>query len=90
MPIFQPTLPARGATLALDILQRRAFISTHAPRTGSDSWLRCSHTTGGDFNPRSPHGERHFARACDCSRAEYFNPRSPHGERPGFPGGKKE
>ena len=34
---FQPTLPARGATLqAMSICATRLPISTHAPRTGSD------------------------------------------------------
>ena len=33
---FQSTLPARGATMALDNQIARAFISIHAPRTGSD------------------------------------------------------
>ena len=34
---FQPTLPARGATRMLDNQIARTFISTHAPRTGSDA-----------------------------------------------------
>ena len=56
---FQPTLPARGATGCLDCFHLLLGISTHAPRTGSDR-LRdgCLGDTS-DFNPRSPHGERH-------------------------------
>ena len=34
---FQPTLPARGATERSKDIMDSAFISTHAPRTGSDS-----------------------------------------------------
>ena len=34
------------------------FISIHAPRTGSDRGRRRLRPHGGDFNPRSPHGER--------------------------------
>ena len=34
-----------------------------------------------DFNPRSPHGERHLWLRRRLYRI-YFNPRSPHGERP--------
>ena len=35
--IFQPTLPARGATVRLPrLLDKNLRISTHAPRTGSD------------------------------------------------------
>ena len=55
---FQPTLPARGATQSAVRAGKRAGISTHAPRTGSD---RCRHRTTPlpqYFNPRSPHGER--------------------------------
>ena len=33
---FQPTLPARGATISAEITRKQAEISTHAPRTGSD------------------------------------------------------
>mgnify|MGYP006914562963 CR=1 FL=1 len=35
----------------------------------------------GNFNPRSPHGERPQSVRCSL-RATNFNPRSPHGERP--------
>ena len=56
-------------------------ISIHAPRTGSDLGARRHGCRPHNFNPRSPHGERHglqFFR----SPGKYFNPRSPHGERP--------
>ena len=33
-----------------------------------------------NFNPRSPHGERHMGGEKICITG-YFNPRSPHGER---------
>ena len=33
---FQPTLPARGATILVNEIVERFPISTHAPRTGSD------------------------------------------------------
>ena len=56
---FQPTLPARGATNYYADLLATSVISTHAPRTGSDTvCIQCTHATG-YFNPRSPHGERH-------------------------------
>ena len=38
------------------------LISIHAPRTGSDSFVATLSFQAWDFNPRSPHGERH-ARA---------------------------
>ncbi len=77
---FQPTLPARGATLLLTGVSAESDISTHAPRTGSDSLHRQNRQEPGHFNPRSPHGERpSSASRMPC--ATYFNPRSPHGER---------
>ena len=59
IPPFQPTLPARGATM---FCQRRQNI-------------------GMNFNPRSPHGERHQHHGHQ-PEGHHFNPRSPHGERP--------
>ena len=56
---FQPTLPARGATPSSPLLRRRSTISTHAPRTGSDPSAPGICPPPSDFNPRSPHGERH-------------------------------
>ena len=34
-------------------------ISIHAPRTGSDDAAADAARSTGNFNPRSPHGERH-------------------------------
>ena len=128
--LFQPTLPARGATTVneriYDVQQdfnprsphgerrrqewtylrrndfnprsphgerqqiasgvhKHAHISTHAPRTGSDSNRGNDAAGGRNFNPRSPHGER--LRICRSNGGrKYFNPRSPHGERPYNPG----
>ena len=36
---FQPTLPARGATYPWTELSDSEIISTHAPRTGSDTYI---------------------------------------------------
>ena len=35
----------------------------------------------GDFNPRSPHGERPRCFSVGAAALSHFNPRSPHGER---------
>ena len=55
---FQSTLPARGATINPATMNGSQGISIHAPRTGSDfdSWDEMLEP--GNFNPRSPHGER--------------------------------
>ena len=79
---FQPTLPARGATKSGIQPLQSSGISTHAPRTGSDSHSGSWSAAGaGDFNPRSPHGERR-RKSGQLAGCTDFNPRSPHGERP--------
>ena len=87
--IFQPTLPARGATGKSGILSSPTDISTHAPRTGSDNCTAPGPPRRGHFNPRSPHGERPDSTARRAN-AHYFNPRSPHGERRRFHRIRKE
>ena len=59
---FQSTLPARGATRAMDMGLFEIKISIHAPRTGSDNSFDKKDGVTCDFNPRSPHGERRRAR----------------------------
>ncbi len=57
-------------------------ISIHAPRAGSDGMIGKVNVGGGDFNPRSPCGER--PPWIHRQQQQYdFNPRSPCGERPG-------
>ena len=79
---FQSTLPAWGETLyALRFMTVR-MISIHSPRMGRDLFGLYIVFCTMDFNPLSPHGERHAPlRGCIC--CSYFNPLSPHGERPG-------
>ena len=57
-PVFQSTLPARGATLNFVNAILNRVISIHAPRTGSDISRSFLSVLQVDFNPRSPHGER--------------------------------
>ena len=56
---FQSTLPARGATSPRGVPGSLQRISIHAPRTGSDKRRNTPRFYPNDFNPRSPHGERH-------------------------------
>ena len=58
----------------------RFQISIHAPLTGSDVRPVRSRSGQGNFNPRSPYGERRsgFLLSPCCNN---FNPRSPYGER---------
>ena len=78
--LFQSTLPARGATFFSMVPMRFSRISIHAPREGSDSPRGSRTKTTGDFNPRSPRGER-LAFSVNLSITPNFNPRSPRGER---------
>ena len=55
---FQSTLPVGGATCGLLWLHSCISISIHAPRGGSDLRTKCQQLRTGDFNPRSPWGER--------------------------------
>ena len=56
--------PREGSDAMLLLISRcRPSISIHAPREGSDKKVLQNLLTSGDFNPRSPRGERHsFAR----------------------------
>ena len=77
---FQSTLPVWGATVSTCSFTVTSFISIHAPRVGSDRIAHRITYQSGNFNPRSPCGERpRWAVSC-CNR-RYFNPRSPCGER---------
>ncbi len=75
-PIFQPTLPVRGATIHRASSSPASRISTHAPRAGSDVGgirLYCQLV---DFNPRSPCGERRgISQATE--RTQEFQPTLP-------------
>ena len=69
---FQSTLPARGATRpALYTAVIKAFISIHAPRTGSDLPLSANTVPAYNFNPRSPHGERQNAAKTSVRKVKF-------------------
>ena len=51
--------PRTGSDVAVQYLRAQTLtISIHAPRTGSDVGLQSVRSWAGNFNPRSPHGER--------------------------------
>ena len=79
--IFQPTLPARGATCRALVTRfvLHAFQPTLPARGATSQPLR-RFQRGNHFNPRSPHGERHV-HGHHLLFFCHFNPRSPHGER---------
>ena len=51
--------PRMGSDYVDEKTGQLATISIHAPRTGSDNASAHFHRGGWNFNPRSPHGERH-------------------------------
>ena len=79
--LFQPTLPARGATFRAAHRFPHGGISTHAPRTGSDLFrvLRRAHIV---ISTHAPRTGSDMGSILSQSAVCYFNPRSPHGERP--------
>ena len=78
--LFQPTLPARGATKYghFSALHQQNF-NPRSPHGERHAPVIVS-SVGTHFNPRSPHGERHFSSTTSAIYSN-FNPRSPHGER---------
>ena len=78
---FQPTLPARGATGGYNNRGMPDGISTHAPRTGSDTLYIVAEYDIELFQPTLPARGATVAYATCLSLTPYFNPRSPCGER---------
>ena len=79
--VFQPTLPARGATRGRgDLDAVFIVISTHAPRTGSDHAFGAAIQLG-DISTHAPRTGSDVLRARLRLQPCNFNPRSPHGER---------
>ena len=73
--------PRTGSDDAFVDGERDHAISIHAPRTGSDPRRNARKPFRRNFNPRSPHGERHPFDGFTAIAEQDFNPRSPHGER---------
>ncbi len=76
---FQSTLPVWGATLAVPQSRNPVQISIHAPRMGSDSRKTGAPMRRTDFNPHSPHGERHR----NYAKVGYYTDISIHAPRMG-------
>ena len=55
--------PRTGSDVHRVLILLTENISIHAPRTGSDSRTTLEPRTRGNFNPRSPHGERRTSAA---------------------------
>ena len=55
---FQPTLPARGATQGIYFFRLARKFQPTLPARGATIGESSSRKSSGNFNPRSPHGER--------------------------------
>ena len=77
---FQSTLPARGATYVGNHSAAYSAFQSTLPARGATLRWTVKNTRLENFNPRSPHGERH--NALHTYSAYYiFNPRAPQGAR---------
>ena len=56
--LFQPTLPARGATIPVHAVIFDKIFQPTLPARGATSGRGRGDPPAGHFNPRSPHGER--------------------------------
>ena len=75
--VFQPTLPARGATKMTTGLRASTFeFQPTLPARGATVSRDVSGRPGANFNPRSPHGER-LGLQLAASQAAQFQPTLP-------------
>ena len=79
---FQPTLPARGATLTLGAAGTRNAFQPTLPARGATAASATLAESYAVFQPTLP--ARGATLFCDFATYQitHFNPRSPHGERP--------
>ena len=78
---FQSTLPARGATQDVAYILHDRDISIHAPREGSDCFLRLSSWICKRISIHAPREGSDKQLTIFSIDPFYFNPRSPRGER---------
>ena len=78
---FQSTLPVWGATGRCSIAGIHPTFQSTLPVWGATDALLAVLIFSGNFNPRSPCGERPTPAVADTGGGRHFNPRSPCGER---------
>ena len=81
LPPFQPTRPARGATVVDPPVRHLVGVSTHAPREGRDD-SASGHATSSTVSTHAPREGRDYRRTVSLGGARCFNPRAPRGARP--------
>ena len=79
--LFQSTLPSQGATRTTLTIQALIMVfQSTLPSQGATFPHLVNLFANVDFNPRSPHRERHRSYIYTLEKSN-FNPRSPHRER---------
>ena len=79
--VFQSTLPSQGATRTTLTIQALIMVfQSTLPSQGATFPHLVNLFANVDFNPRSPHRERHRSYIYTLEKSN-FNPRSPHRER---------
>ena len=79
-PIFQSTLPTRGATLTVAIPSGHFLFQSTLPTRGATRWLTFI-SFKNFISIHAPHTGSDRAGKHAVGGRRYFNPRSPHGER---------
>ena len=74
---FQPTLPARGATVRVALFAPLVRISTHAPRTGSDHPRDATHLHQHHISTHAPRTGSDTAQHPDSPAEGTFQPTLP-------------
>ena len=88
MLIFQPTLPARGATQDGRTPGRRTpYFNPRSPH-GERPTERNTQLTALNISTHAPRTGSDAISSVGMQNTWNFNPRSPHGERPGVAGGR--
>ncbi len=83
-PIFQSTLPVRGATAGRCRCIRKQSISIHAPRAGSDVQMPIWQAEK-SISIHAPRAGSDYLQVLLPHQPQHFNPRSPCGERRELP-----
>ena len=81
-PLFQSTLPIRGATGHEVAIKDKQPISIHTPHTGSDRYP-CRYSGQRKISIHTPHTGSDPISGSRRAVTSYFNPHSPYGERQG-------
>ena len=84
---FNPRSPHGERHKQVWLANRMAFISTHAPRTGSDRMEENQRQREAEISTHAPRTGSDWRTPPDSAQCGNFNSRSPHGERQHYQAG---